>query len=275
MLPSTFEQVSSCDIWLYNKQYIIKHIYPKLNKRKIWDCSETQDVLNTYEILEKITFSSTSPVILTPINVSPEKFMILLPYMKMLNNNDILNHVYKIALQLKSFSKLSVTDESQGVSLVEYWKNLLSCINLLDMKKISSKIRELPCDIHTFLTNPNNFIGNVCIQYAQSSLGHSGFWGNEILFLPTYHWKYTQSGLDAGILLIDILIAKKYLSQTETLSILNCFSGIWEIPKKQILGWSLCICIENMICDTVFNGSKMSIITAIFSHLTNIFCVLI
>lgn len=270
VISSFYKQLYPFDIWKYNNKYVIKYIYPKLNKRKIWDCSESQNVWNTYEILEKITYISRSPVILTPINISPKKLLIMFPCIKMLNNEDIQKYIYKIAANLKSLSKISVFDEKKGISLVAYWENLQRCITLLNNKKLKSQLRKMPSLINSFMTNPTNFTRNFCIQYAQSPLGHVGLFNNKILFLPTYRWKYTQEGLDGGMLLFYILTQKDYLLESETLIILDYLSKIWNIPKTQILGWSLCICIENMINDVVFNNSKVFEINKAFSHLSNV-----
>jgi len=275
IIPDMYEQISSCDIWKCNNQYVIKHIYPKLNKRKIWDHTETKDVWNTYEIIEKCSFTLKSPIILTPININYKNLLILLPHIQMLNSNEIQTHIYEIAIQLKYFSKLSIVDESIGISIVSYWENLQKSITLLNNNKLKKEIRRIPNAIKLFLANPNNFICNFCIQYAQPPLGHVGIFNNKICFLPTYHWKYTQEGLDAGILIFDILLQKDCLLEKETLSILTSFSSIWGIPKTQILTWGLFVCIENMICDVIFNDSKQSKITEIFFHIKGVFNILI
>lgn len=194
----------------------------------------------------------------------------MFPCIKMLNNEDIQKYIYKIAANLKSLSKISVFDEKKGISLVAYWENLQRCITLLNNKKLKSQLRKMPSLINSFMTNPTNFTRNFCIQYAQSPLGHVGLFNNKILFLPTYRWKYTQEGLDGGMLLFYILTQKDYLLESETLIILDYLSKIWNIPKTQILGWSLCICIENMINDVVFNNSKVFEINKAFSHLSNV-----
>lgn len=112
--------------------------------------------------------------------------------------------------------------------------------------------------IKYFLTDSDNFTGNICIQYAQLPLGHIGIFEKDIFLLPTYHWKYAQQGLDAGLLLYQILLSEPYYCSTITLATLECFATIWHIDKKQILAWTLYICLENMICDLIFHDSKQS-----------------
>lgn len=271
---SDFNQIHELDIWEYDKQYIAKNIYSKLNKQKIWNYSESNNVWDTYEIIKKYTFSAKSPIILSPLKISNEKKLMLLPYMNMLSYNEIENNIYEIATRLKLFSELSTVNDTMGISLVAYWKNLQNCIQYLNIKKIIKPFYEIPDYLKSFLSNPQNFIGDMCIQYAQPLLGHVGVFEDEIFFLPTYHWKYTQKGLDGGLLLFQLLLTNS-LCPTTTLSLLDFLSGIWKLPQKQILGWSLCMCIENMICDVVFSGSNLFLIYKVYLHLIEIFNTLI
>lgn len=275
-IPSKFEQISSFDLWKYNREYVIKNIYPKLNKRKLWDYSETFNVWSTYEIIKKYTYSIKSHVILSPINMSSESLLIIFPYMEMLSCREIEKNVYKIAKCLKLFSELPLEkDNVIGISFVSYWRNLQQYINRLKFSNIANKLKRIPPAIKCFLNNPQNFTGKMCIQYAQPPLGHVGILKNKIFLLPTYHWKYSQEGLDAGLLFYQVLFSMHRLCPTTTLSVLHYFSSIWELPEKQILGWTLCICIENMICDLIFSTSKQYLIDKVYIHLINLFDTLI
>ena len=255
--PEKFLEISSSNIWVYNKQYVVKNIYPKLNKRKLWDYSEKTAVWNTHDIIEKIIVSTKSMVVLNPLNISREDLLVMLPYMEILSCTDIEKNLCNVASHLELFSESSIITDDK-YSFVSYWKNLLKNINALNITELTQLLGKITPSIKYFLTDSDNFTGNICIQYAQLPLGHIGIFEKDIFLLPTYHWKYAQQGLDAGLLLYQILLSEPYYCSTITLATLECFATIWHIGKKQILAWALYICLENMICDLIFHDSKQS-----------------
>lgn len=265
------KQTISNNFWEYNNTFVIKNIYPKLNKRKIWDLSEVNNVWSTNEILDKYNYTVLSSSVLPPININKAQLLILLPYIEMLSFKEFDKNIYNIANLIKKFSMLNIPSQIKGTTFIEYWNNLQNNINKLSIPTICKIYESIPSNIKIFLSESTNFDHNICLQYAQFPLPHVGKYKGTLVLLPTYHWRCTENGLDAGLLYSEILLSKNILIPTELLHILKRFSNIWEIPEVQILSWCLCIFLEKMLCNTIFNKSYDNILYSKFIYIINLF----
>lgn len=264
---SDYREIRSRDVWVYKEKYVVKNIYPKLNKRKLWDASEVQDVWATTEMINKYYLCMKSSVVLTPISISKEKLLMVLPYMAMLSYSELKTSVYNIAIRLKMFSDLPAEDVIATTSFVSYWENLKKSIYYLHIEELLSLYDMLPPSVNKFLSTPENFIAPMRLQYAQSILDHIGIYENLLYILPTYKWRYLQCGYDAAQLFYETLTLSIPLCISESCTMLCQFSHIWEVSVLEIIGWSLCICFEHMIHDILFQEKKLSCIKSIYLHL--------
>lgn len=275
IIPEHCQEMELHDIWIIKQKYVIKSIYPKLNKLKVWNRGESIDVWSVTEIVNKVLFISTFSVILTPIKLCKENNLILFPFIHIFSIEEIIKNQYAISCCLKKLSDFPINESKEEMTLSSCWRNLIQDIFRLNISEILRLYEMLPMTIIDYMSGSSHFTGKICIQYAQQLLGHVGIYKENIFLLPTYHWVYAQPGLDAGILFEETLNSIHLLKIPEVIDVLNIISEIFEVPRTQILAWSLCICLKKMINNIVFQNEKTILDTSNYLYLIEIFKVLI
>lgn len=251
LIASRIIQIGKADIWQYADKYIIKFIYSKLNKRKIWDVSQIDSVLNEQRNIEKIRLICTLDSILKPTQINQKERFVVLPCIQMLSEHEI---VQKYSVIAKTLSSISIYKEhDNALSLASYWANTKKNIKLIDTDLINEFSAKIPCKVIkqmeqiTEPSTPDSF----CLQYAQPLLGHIGLYHETLTLLPSYHWIIAEKGLDAGLFFLELLYMGKEHLQPNKLELLNAISTAFNIPQQNILEWAFCMLINNIIQDIV------------------------
>ncbi len=247
-------KIDNADIWEYAQKVVIKNIYSKINKRKIWDISQEKNVLSEQQILESLETICMIPSVLTPLRIDKTHCIIVMPYIYILSYPEILQNLNEIAKVLNKIS--SHKGFGNAISLARYWKNIIKNIELLDNHLINHFYANIPSRIKKNMaqivepTTPSLF----CLQYAQSIIGHIGIYQEQLTLLPSTRHQIAEKGLDAGILFLDFLFlnSEEKLIRPDKLDFLNTLSSIFVISKKKILEWALCIYIEYIIQGILF-----------------------
>ncbi len=274
LITSKITQIGNADIWQYSDKFVIKFIYSKLNKRKIWDVSEIDSVLNVQRNMEKLNTLCTLPTVLKPLKIDQKDCYILMPYSEILSKHEIVKNYILVA---KTLSSISINKEFDVThSLVTYWSNTKQNIIMSNIDFINKLNTSIPNKIrkHMEQISEPETSDSFCIQYSQSLLGHIGLYNGKLYILPSYNWLIAEKGLDAGLFFCELLYFGKKEFQSNKLELLSKLSTTFNIPKLKIIEWAFCICINKLIQDVIFENQNTGHYT-IYDEILKIFLCLI
>jgi|GEM_PF-1239377 len=254
--PLKLIQIKEKDIWQYSDKYVVKYVHTKLNKLKIWDISQKEDVLSEQNNIDKIRTISTLKPILKLLNIDSDNGIVVMPFIRILSDGEILQNYIAVAEVLSNIGIHAYDDNA--CSLSDYWSNTKTNIKLSNIKFsniLNLKMLQRAINHMEQITAPLSS-DVFCIQYAQRLLGHIGLYNEKLTLLPTYHWTITERGLDAGLFFVELLYIGKDGANCNELEVLNSLSKIFNIPKHTILEWSFCICINCLIQNLIFDSKN-------------------
>ena len=264
-------QLPNKKIWDYEHKLMVKQIYSKINYCKIYDSFEKTNVFHVKEIVEKLTTITHSNAIL-PILYKNETYnLFLFPYMEMLNANDLKQNLDSICHCLNKISTLQIkTINIPQKKLPDAWIELKFNIEISGQK---SKIYPLSIlsPVVDQLLSTNGLLGkHIYLQYGQSIVDHIGVCNHELFLLPTYHWVYSQQGLDASTLLLDILLHHNDISQGLVRELAEEIINHLKIPLLNILCWGVYNCCKYLLEYSLFINHDSTQIEVILYALQNI-----
>lgn len=268
---NVLRQLPNKKIWDYEHILIVKQIYSKINYCKIYDSFEKENVFHFKEIIEKLITIRHSNAIL-PILFKNETYnLFLLPYMEMLNRNDLQQNLNLICHCLNKISKLQI--EAINIpqkKLPDAWIELKFNIKNSGQKSKIYPLLESSPVVDQLLSTNSLFGKHNYLQYGQSIVDHIGVYNHELFLLPTYHWVYSQQGMDASILLLDILLYKNDITQSQIKELAEEIINSLKIPLFNILCWGVYNCCKYLLEYNLFINNDSKQIEFILCALQNI-----